>query len=267
MSARNLAARSSRARVMRGFTLIELMITIAVALFLLGGLARIVQNVRLTYGNQQAMAQLQDAQRFAMTVITDVVQAAGYMPQVQAGGYVPNTPTVAFPVAAPFATAGQTLFGTHPGGAVPDTLQVRYRTAINDQVILCDGSSNTATAPDQLYTNIFTVVPPAAGVPGYLACQVNTNAVSAAAPGVALAQGIQNLQVYYGVKRSVPLTVDYNVDTYLTADQMTVNDWQYVSSLKVQLTFTNPLAAQPGQQPTIVFERVIPVMGRAGIHT
>jgi NADH-quinone oxidoreductase subunit H len=71
-----------------------------VALFLLGGLARIVQNVRLTYGNQQAMAQLQDAQRFAMTVITDVVQAAGYMPQVQAGGYVPNTPTIAFPVAA-----------------------------------------------------------------------------------------------------------------------------------------------------------------------
>ncbi len=65
---------------MRGFTLVELMVTIAIALFLLGGLVMIVQNVRQTYGNQQSLAQLQDAQRFAMTVITDVVQAAGYFP-------------------------------------------------------------------------------------------------------------------------------------------------------------------------------------------
>ncbi len=64
----------------RGFTLIELLITITIALFLLGGLLRIVQNVKTTYVNQQALAQLQDAQRFAMTVIADVVQEAGYFP-------------------------------------------------------------------------------------------------------------------------------------------------------------------------------------------
>ena len=67
----------------------------------------IVQNVRQTYGNQQSLAQLQDAQRFAMTVITDVVQAAGYFPTPAT-----QTPTWLVPGGGPFATAGQALFGT-----------------------------------------------------------------------------------------------------------------------------------------------------------
>ncbi len=239
------------------------MITISIALFLMGGLVKIVQNVRRTYGNQQALAQLQDAQRFAMTVISDVVQQAGYYP-------TPTTQiaSTALPVAGSFATAGQALFGTHPGGAAPDTLQVRYRTALNDGVILCDGSSNITTAPDRPFINIFTVVPAAGINPGRLWCSVN-NAGSVAAPGVALAEGVQGMAIYYGVKRNVPLTVDYNVDTYLTADLMSANDWMNVSSIKIQLTFANPLFGQTtsGQAPTVVFERIIPVMGRAGIHS
>lgn len=246
---------------MSGFTLVELMVTIAVALFLLGGLVMIVQNVRTTYGNQQALAQLQDAQRFAMTVITDVVQEAGYFPTP-----VAQTAAVALPVTGPFATAGQALFGTHPGGAAPDTLQVRYRTAINDGVILCDGSSNTTTNPDRPFINVFTVVPAAGINPGRLWCTVD-NAGSVAAPGVALAEGIQNMLIYYGVKRNVPLTVDYNVDTYVTADLMSATDWMNVTSIKIQLTFANPLFGQATQPATIVFERIIPIMGRAGIHT
>jgi type IV pilus assembly protein PilW len=258
-------ASRQRAR-MHGFTLVELMVTISIALFLMGGLVRIVQNVRLTYGNQQALAQLEDAQRFAMTVITDVVQSAGYFPTP-----VTETAAVALPVLAPFGTAGQALFGTHAAG-VPDTLQVRYRTAVGDGVILCDGSANTASGPDKAFTNIFTVVPSAvAGTPGRLWCSVNnvgSVVPSVLVPGVALVEGVQNLAIYYGVKRNIPLSVDYNVDTYLTADQMTATDWMNVSSLKVRLTFTNPLFGQTTTQPaTIDFERIIPVMGRAGIHT
>ncbi len=144
---------------------------------------------------------------------------------------------------------------------------MRYRTALNDGVILCDGSSNTSAAPDKAFTNVFTVVPAAGINPGRLWCSVN-NAGSVAAPGVALAEGIQNMVIYYGVKRNVPLSVDYNVDTYLTANLMSANDWMNVSSIKIQLTFANPLFKQTATQPaTIVFERIIPIMGRAGIHT
>ncbi len=59
------------ARDARGFTLVELMVTVAIALFLLGGLLTIVQTVRRANMSQQALAQLQDEQRFALTVITD----------------------------------------------------------------------------------------------------------------------------------------------------------------------------------------------------
>jgi len=147
---------------------------------------------------------------------------------------------------------------------------VRYRTANGDGVILCDGSSNTAPPPgSQLYTNVFTVVPPVGAVPGQLQCTLTIGA-AANAP-LTLVTGVQGLTIYYGVKRN-PAVVDYNVDTYLTANQMLLagpngNDWLNISSVRILLTFTNPLAGQPGQPGTIIFERVIEVMARAGVHT
>lgn len=253
-----------RAARQRGFTLVELMVTMAIALFLLFGLVTIVQNVRTTNLNQQALAQLQDQQRFAMTVITDVIQAGGYYPDP-----LVDTEDSALPVNGAW-TAGQAFLGTHPGGIAADTISVRYMTTSNDGVILCDGSSNTGGA-NTAYVNQFSIVPAAAGVAGGLYCQVNNGGASAVAPGVPLAAGVQSMTIWYGVKRNCALD-DYNVDTYVTADQMSTascagNDWDNISSVRVQLVFTNPLAAQPGQPPTITFQRVVEVMGRAGVHT
>jgi len=245
----------------RGFTLVELMVTVAIAMFLLAGLVTILQNVRSTYANQQSLAQLQDQQRFAMTVLTDFIQAGGYFPDP-----LGMTPGSALPAAGAYQV-GQAFTGTQ--GAT-DSLGVRYRTANGDGVILCDGSSNTAVPPgSQLYTNVFTVVPPVGAVPGQLQCTLTIGA-AANAP-LTLVTGVQGLTIYYGVKRN-PAVVDYNVDTYLTANQMLLagpngNDWLNISSVRILLTFTNPLAGQPGQPGTIIFERVIEVMARAGVHT
>jgi type IV pilus assembly protein PilW len=252
-----------RMRGQRGFTLVELMVTVAIALFLLGGLLTILQNMRGTYNNQQALAQLQDQQRFALSVLTDVIQAGGYFPDP-----VGMTSITALPAAGAYQV-GQAFTGNQTAGQ-PDSIGVRYRTAINDGVILCDGSTNTGPGVSQLYTNVFTVVPPAGAVPGQLQCTLTVNA-AAANPPVAIVNGVQGLQIYYGVKRN-PAITDYNVDTYFTANQMQTagpngNDWLNLSSVRIILTFTNPLAGQPGQQPTIVFERVIEVMARAGVHT
>ena len=259
MSSRPSTTMRRQARGQCGFTLIELMVTVAIALFLLGGLLTILQNVRATYGNQQALAQLQDQQRFAMTVLTDVIQAGGYFPDP-----VKMTITSALPAAGAYQ-AGQAFTGTQGAGG-PDSIGVRYVTAGSDGVILCDGSTNLGAVGTSLaYTNVFTVVPPAGGAPGQLLCTLNGN------PPLAIVSGVQGLSIYYGVKRNPGIT-DYNVDTYLTANQMLLagpngNDWDNISSVRVILTFTNPLAGQPGQQPTIIFERVIEVMARAGVHT
>ena len=254
MTTRNSTTIRRLGRTQRGFTLVELMITVAIALFLLGGLVTILQNVRSAYNNQQSLAQLQDQQRFAMTVLTDVIQAGGYFPDPTTW-----TPTSSLPAAGAYAQ-GQAFTGTHAAG-VPDSIGVRYRTAGGDGVILCTGATNNgAVNTNQLYTNQFAVVPQAGNVPGQLTCSLN------GAAAVALVNGVQNLLVYYGVKRDFT-TNDYNVDTYLTADQLSAVDWSNLSSVRLILTFTNPMAAQPGQPALITFERVVEVMARSGVHT
>jgi type IV pilus assembly protein PilW len=241
----------------RGFTLVELMVTVGIALFLLGGLVTIVQNVRQANLIQQQFAQLQDAERFAMTVISDIVEAGGYYPYAAAA-----IPSTVFLASGPMV-AGQAFYGQHPGGVGPDTLTVRLQTVGGDGVIECDGSTNNAapgTNPT-VYTNVFTMN----AATGQLTCQLNGG------PVVPLVNNLQNIVIYYGVNRNAP-TINYNIDTYLTADQMDAalpagGDWMNISSVRVVLTFTNPLAGVPGQPATIVFERVVAVMARAGVHS
>jgi len=268
----------------RGFTLVELMVTVGIALFLLWGLTTVVQNVRKANLNQQGLSQLQDEERFALSIITDVVQSGGYLPDATA-----YTPALSLPVCPPGCLgstfeAGQAFFGTHQLAAPGDTLSVRYRTGltstgVNDGVILCDGSINTAQLPSYPYTNNFSVVAQAPGGVGGLYCQVDNGGPAAGAPGVLLVPGVTSMTVYYGVKRDFTFN-DYNVDTYLTADQMCspilnpcgTDDWSNISAVRVILTFTNPLfdasvPLSPGNQQTITFERVIEVMARGGVHT
>jgi type IV pilus assembly protein PilW len=243
----------SAPRRQRGFSLVELMVTVAIAMFLLFGLVTIVENVRQTNLNQTALAQLQDQQRFTLTAITDSVEAAGYFadPTVDT--------TAAFPTSGAFG-AGWVFAGTHVGGAVPDTLSTRFQTAPNYGPILCDGTDTSQFAA-QIWTVTFGVNVAAPGG-GQLYCQVNGGAQ------VPLVSGVQNMVVYYGVKHDTAL-VDYNVDTYETFDVLQVSgtDWENISAVRIVLTFTNPLSGQAGQPPTLTLERVIEVMGRAGLHT
>ena len=67
-------------------------------------------------------------------------------------------------------------------------------------MILCDGSTNTSAAT-RLYMNMFTVVPPAGNTPGRLWCPVNGTSGATRGP-VALVEGVQNMVIYYGVKRN-----------------------------------------------------------------
>lgn len=265
MNAPRITAMPAAAPHERGFTLVELMVAVAIALFLLGGLGMIVQRIRDENLDQQQLAVLQDEQRFAMTVLTDIIQEGGYYPSATG-----QTVESALPVVGVTMKAGQAFYGTHSAvgyPVTPDTLTVRFMTVGNDGVIRCDGSQNLLAGTDEVETNAFTVVPPAGNVPGQLLCSFNGNAA------VPLVNGVQSLEIFYGVNRNAP-TTNYNVDTYLTADQMNalIGDWMNISAVRIVLTFTNPLcpkpaSCQPGQQPTLTFERVVPVMSRSGFHS
>src|ERR1700722_12257170 len=113
----------------RGFTLIELMIALLIGIFLLGALLTIVQTNRTVFGDQNKMAQLQDGERMAFAIMSDVIEATGYFPPP----VLPNgtSQVASFPSATlngvPFAT-GQTIAGQAAFNTWGDQVSVRYST-------------------------------------------------------------------------------------------------------------------------------------------
>jgi type IV pilus assembly protein PilW len=236
----------------RGFTLIELMIALLIGVFLLGALLTIVQTNRAVFGNQSQLAQLQDSERMAMTMIADVVQQAGYFPD-------PTTNTLGgtlTPV-APFTAAGQAFYGTYTASVPGDSISVRYMTAGGDGILNCSGLSNPVGGPNKLYVNTFQVSN------GQLVCNMNGTTYNLVS-GVGNNSGVTNLTILYGVKTNAG-AIGNNVDTYLNASQMTVANWSNVLTVMIELTFTNPLYTGNATQPTtITVQRVVGVMNQLG---
>jgi type IV pilus assembly protein PilW len=237
----------------RGYTMIEILVALFIALFLLAGLFTILQGTRRTSSNQTGLTKLQDEERMAMSMITDVIQNAGYF---DANTY--STAQDAFPVVtSPALAKGQALSGTHTSTSSPDTLIARYSTAGGDGVINCNGGASPAGTPLP-YVNVFTVDP----IANQLFCTPDGGTTAA----IALVDDVNNLQVWYGVSTQAGTN---NVDTYIAANNMTAANWLNVTSVRVMLTFVNPLydpnPARSTQQPHYVyFSRVIALQGRTG---
>jgi type IV pilus assembly protein PilW len=240
----------------RGFTLVELMVAIVVAIFLVGGLLMMVQSTRNAFGNQNLLGQLQDNERLAMSFLTSVVESTGYFPDP-----VNNTGALMMPVNPTFLTAGQAVFGTL-GAALPgrgDSISIRFAAAAGDTNLFnCLGLTNTAAATDT-FTNTFSV-----NAQKQLQCTASSQLGTFAPTTAPLVTGVENLTILYGIKRS-PNDTGSCADTYLNAAQMLAADWSAVCSISVAITFTNPIP--PQNPPTITIRRVIATMAAAGVNS
>jgi type IV pilus assembly protein PilW len=244
----------------RGFTLLEIMIAMAIGLFLTGALLTIVQTNKAVFANQNLLEQMQDSQRMAMTLMANVIQQAGYFPD-------PTTNTLSGSLLASGAFANsQGMTGGYVAAVPGDTISVRYMTAPQDGILNCSGTSNTnpVGGANIVYVNQFNVV---AGVPsGQLVCNVT---IGATTTPYTLVNGVTNLSVLYGVKTNAAAAGN-GVDTYMNATQVTAgNYWQNVISVLISLTFTNPLYTQAGrgQAQTITVQRLVDVMNQTGPST
>lgn len=241
----------------RGYTLVELMVALFMALFLLAGLVSILQGTGHTSTNQFALAQLQNNERIAMTLMTDVIQQAGYYPDVQTStleSAFPAAPALPTAPAPAFTQPGQFIVGQTAATAFGDSITVRYQA--DGTVLNCLGQSKDATAAAHEYT--FSV-----NASGQLACSVDGSSP------VPLVGNVRNIQVLYGI--DAVATSPYSstaVNAYVSANEMTAVNWTNVRSVKLALTFVNPLAGQPGQAtaPAITFTRVVGVMARNGVN-
>ncbi len=242
----------------RGFTLVELMIAVVIGLFLVGGLLTLVQAMKRNSVSQSGLSQLQENERTAMQLITDVVQSTGYFPNP-----LINTAASSFPITGSFTFAGQALVGAGTGTVLTplsNTISVRYLTTGTDNVINCYGGTSAVAAT---FVNQFSV-----DANGNLQCILTTNGTVAAA--VPLITGISSMQLYYGVQSNTTSTTN-SADAYLDGATVTADGlWASVKTVKVTLNFVNPLTnasgtLQAGQtQATIPFTRVIDVMNKTG---
>lgn len=251
----HIVARCNRAQ--RGLTLIELLIAMTVALFLLGGLLKIVQSTRRTFGDQNALAQMQDNERLAMTFMTDVIESAGYFPNPKI-----NAASTVLPAVGTTFAAGQAIYGTTSPSPVGDKVTVRYGAplkTLNNDVFNCMGTTNTTVANFDTFVNTFWVDSTNPQNP-VLTCTFSSTATPSTP--VVLVNNVQSLAILYGIKRNTTDTGSCT-DTYLTAAQMTAADWSTICSVMVSLTFTNPLI----QAKPITIRRVVAVMNTAGANT
>jgi type IV pilus assembly protein PilW len=259
MYSRLTSARAARSQ--GGFTIVEIMVAMLIGLFLLGGLMTLVQDNRRTFASQNQLSQLQDSERIAMTMITDVIQTAGYFPDPTS-----NTVTSSLPAVGALI-AGQFMAGTFNAAAPGDTITVQYATTTGDGILNCIGGTNTsgATAP-LAYVNVFSVVN------GELICNLNgTNYQLAGSVPISLTNAslnngivINKMTILYGVNVAGN---DNSVNSYVTA--AAVSNWNNVISVQVTLQFLNPLynSTAPGtpQPQYLNFQRVIGVMNQTGI--
>jgi type IV pilus assembly protein PilW len=253
---------NARSIAQHGFTLIELMIALLIALFLIGGLVTLVGAMKITFANQNGLSQLQESERMAMTLMTDVIESTGYFPNPvlnTAASSFPVTPAIpSLPVTTPpFTFPGQALVGTGTYAnqtALGQTITVRYLTAGNDNVINCAGNTSNVAAS---FVNTFSI-----DVNGNLNCTLILN--GAAQPPIPLINGLNSMQIYYGVQTNTGVSTN-SIDAYMDANAVAGSlNWSNVKSVKIKLTFVNPMFGQAGQaaQQFITFERVIDVMNK-----
>lgn len=227
-----------------GFSLIELMVVILIASFLVLGMTLLTSNTETTYNNQTQLAQFQDKQRFALMVIGNTIQSAGYYSDSINQTTAAVFPTMTSPPAGvAYTAAGQSVSGTSAltaGGA--DTLSIRYQTNGGDTIINCQGGSNTNPPGTSVtYENVLTVDASKKA----LTCAVGVNG---GAPGVAmpLIDGVANMKILYGVDTAGV----GSVSQYMTAANVT--NWTRVLSVQVQLTFLNPYTPTDASKNVVV---------------
>ena len=248
----------------RGFTLVELLVSMVIALFLLGGVMTIVQDTRRATSSQTQSTQLQDSVRLAMTMLTDVIQSAGYYSDP-----LNSNGNVSLPASGAFV-AGQAISGTGAFTAVApgDAISVRYQTANGDGILNCAGTSNTSGA-NQIFINSFSL-----DGQGQLQCTLTSGGLVGAPivliPAITTGPNqlkITNLQILYGVQTNFA-AANQCADSYWDATKVsatTINGqtaWNYVVSVRITLSFLNPAGGAALQ-----FTRIIGVMNKMGVVT
>lgn len=213
-----------------GFTLVELMVAMAISLFLLAALVQIMSGSTQTFRANQGLSRIQEGGRYAMEIIGRQIRSAGYHSEnvsltlgVDLTEWPLNDPSI-----GTFAVQG--LDGA---GDAPDTLQLRYYIASNcsssDCVPTPVALDNAAVNPDEWITVELAVDTDRSLVARVFDQDGNPIHQPVSSEGLPLVDGVSDMQLTYGINDDGKLS--YASATSITA---TAN-WPDVVSVRVNL--------------------------------
>lgn len=221
----------------QGFTLVELMVALAVGGLLMAGVLRIFQSNKQSYRLQDSLSRVQENARFATELLRSKVRQAGYKsgervvheeteeivfpPLVRAGLTGEETPALVYSLGDLTFAAGQVVAGTDNNADSSDdvldgsdTLAVRYQGALGGAVRDCVGNPIAVRALqiDLYYINERDMALHCASCGPV--CQTGQPAVDQA-----VIDGVESLQIRYGVvtDSAVLGARDARSDCYLDA--------------------------------------------------
>lgn len=228
-----------------GFTLLELLISVTLALLLTAAITSVFLGSRQSFRTNEGVSQVQEEGRFISLLMGPIVRQAGYLPDPVINQNDPTTIFTSPNLLAVFGTNDTTSglpayrsFSSTGVLASTDVLEVafsgRNTTAPADTPLkTCLGDTVNAS---QIAVNVFYISQPASDPVPSLYCY--SNIVAAGSSPITtgtvrnepMIAGIRNMQALYGV--------DVNGDgtSYRYYPANTVPDWRRIVS--VQLTFT-----------------------------
>lgn len=235
-----------------GFSLIELIISLGIGLFLLTGIAVIFLSNRATFKTQGQLATLLNNEIMAMNIIGNVVQSAGYYTNPQttttSSALPPGSVTTTnSPIAIDYGPS-QAVFG----GTVNSSDSISVRAMQNNSLgaIDCTGN-NTGT---HLISSTFSL-----DANNNLQCTTWDMTATTYNVSQTLVSGVSSMAFLYGVVVD-PGPTPPATQQYVAAAN--VPNWSKVMSVRVTLNFVNPMASQAGQPATLAFTKVIGIMGQ-----
>lgn len=244
MSGRYLLGKGWRAR-QAGISMVELMVSLTISLILLLALYSIFMTTRLSQQSENGLAQMQEDQRMAMTIISQMIQSAGYYPDRITSSRDSLFQAIASGPQQPPFLVSQFISGRDSTSNNPAVIGVRFKIGPDennhdDNVINCLGSTASG-----VYSNVITVdtssLQLTCAINGDQAVPVVGGKRASGTAGAAIPcnnagyLGISNLDLRYGTTSTTAAASNTrSVSQYLAASE--VKDWSAVRSVKVMLT-------------------------------
>ncbi|MEW9798744.1 PilW family protein [Alteromonas sp. CYL-A6] len=247
----------------RGFSLVELMITLLLGAIITGAVIQVLVSSQVTNKLNQAIAQVQESGRFIMTRLSRELLEVGRYDNVaaQIDGSVDTVSEAAYVVNHPVVLIGDmatslTLGSTQAGSGGNDSLVVSMLASED-----CTGNRHGYAAGDEFHVvNRYFVSDSELKCTGYDGRVLRGLKVAGVAPStVTLLDNVESFQVQYGVTSDID-TSNGQAVRYVTADELGVlraNNQQVVAlrwgvlikSYESQLQTTSPRFAVLNEAP------------------